>query len=155
MPENATRRRQELAALYGGPVHRDEVVAVTPAEFTRTRSVVPAAKGGVATSPSTQWAFDASEAERRQKSAGKWGDTLALGNGIAIRLIRIPAGRFVMGSPDGEADERPTTEVTTAQDFWMGSCEITNEQFHQFDPHHHSGLFTNRYQGPDGLGLPL
>ncbi|MBI2479236.1 MAG: formylglycine-generating enzyme family protein, partial [Planctomycetia bacterium] len=25
----------------------------------------------------------------------------------------------------------------------------------QFDPHHHSGLFTKRYQGPDGPGLPL
>jgi formylglycine-generating enzyme required for sulfatase activity len=155
VPENATRRRQELAALYGGPVRSDEEGAVASAEVSRSRSVAPATEQEVVTSPTTQWEFDASEAKRRQKSAGAWEEALDLGNGVSVRLMRIPAGRFVMGSPDGEADERPTTEVIIAQDFWMGSCEITNEQFHQFDPHHQSGLFTKRYQGPDGPGLSL
>ena len=163
VPEDATRRRQELASLYGGPIHRDEVASAARTNTNRTQVGVPlatrlpvrAAEGDGALNASNKWSFDAAEAERRQQAAGKWEESIALGDGTTMRVVRIPAGQFVMGSLDGEADERPTAEVTIANDFWMTACEITNEQFHQFDPHHNSGLFTKRYQGPDGPGLSL
>lgn len=72
-----------------------------------------------------------------------------------MKLVRIPAGRFVMGDPNGEPDERPLAQVSIAHDFWMGACEVTNAQYHQFDAAHNSGYFTKRFQGPDGPGLSL
>ena len=65
-------------------------------------------------------------------------DMLAL---TAMEFVRIPAGSFVMGSPEGEGgdeDERPQREVTLSQDFWMGKYEVTvnewgavmGEQYH-------------------------
>jgi formylglycine-generating enzyme required for sulfatase activity len=61
----------------------------------------------------------------------------------------------VIGDGEGEADEQPVGKVVIERDFWMGACEITNEQYRLFDPTHTSGLFAKRYQGPDGPGLSL
>ncbi|MCX7045765.1 MAG: SUMF1/EgtB/PvdO family nonheme iron enzyme [Candidatus Sumerlaeota bacterium] len=66
--------------------------------------------------------------------------TIPLNDGIALELVRVPAGEFIMGQADGAADERPLTVVNIAKDFWMGKCEITNEQFALFDPTHDSRL---------------
>ncbi len=47
---------------------------------------------------------------------------------LGMEFVWIPAGTFVMGSPDGEAgrdgDERQH-EVTISQGFWMGRYEVT------------------------------
>ena len=61
--------------------------------------------------------------------------TLDLGNNISMKLILIPAGKFTMGSPDGEkdhqADESPQREVTISKPFYMGVYEVTQEQYEQ------------------------
>ncbi len=62
--------------------------------------------------------------------------TVDLGNGISLELAYIPAGTFDMG---GE-DEEPVSRIAIEKPFWMGRCEITNEQFARFDPHHDSGV---------------
>ena len=59
---------------------------------------------------------------------------------VTLELVRIPAGRFVMGEADGCQDERPPCEVSIDRPFWLGRFEITNEQFALFDPLHDSGL---------------
>ncbi|MGB0421213.1 MAG: formylglycine-generating enzyme family protein, partial [Limisphaerales bacterium] len=45
------------------------------------------------------------------------------------RLVLIPAGTFLMGSPfdeqDRDTDENPMTRVTLSRDYWMGKYEIT------------------------------
>ena len=50
----------------------------------------------------------------------------------SLTLVEIPAGRFLMGSPDGEleryADEGPRHEVELAS-FFMGQTPITQEQW--------------------------
>ena len=68
-------------------------------------------------------------------------------NSIGIRMLRIPAGTFRMGSdqptdpkllkqfallPDGDPDERPVHEVRITHDFLMSETEITSEQFARF-----------------------
>jgi formylglycine-generating enzyme required for sulfatase activity len=52
--------------------------------------------------------------------------------------IRLPAGSFWMGSPDGEGyeDEHPRHQVTLSEDFWITSVPITNALFRKFDPSH-------------------
>jgi formylglycine-generating enzyme required for sulfatase activity len=103
----------------------------------------------------TGWPFDGEEARRRQAAAGVYERTIDLGGGVSMKLVRIPAGRFVMGDLSGEADERPPFCVLIEKPFWMGACEVTNELYRLFDPEHNSGRFTKRFQGPDGPGLSL
>jgi formylglycine-generating enzyme required for sulfatase activity len=49
-------------------------------------------------------------------------------SGVEFAMVPIAGGRFVMGSPDGEAgrnaDEGPPVEVSV-EPFWMGACEVT------------------------------
>jgi formylglycine-generating enzyme required for sulfatase activity len=59
--------------------------------------------------------------------------------GVQIDLVRLPAGEFILGDPDGCADEQPPTRVRV-EGFWMGQFEVTNEQFACFDPSHDSRL---------------
>ena len=47
-------------------------------------------------------------------------------------LRRIPAGSFVMGSPEGELGKcanEPTHQVTLTQDFYLGVFEVTQAQY--------------------------
>ena len=61
--------------------------------------------------------------------------TLDLGNGVTMRLVLIPAGKFMMGSPDSEPgredNEGPQHEVTISKPFYMGVFEVTQEQYQQ------------------------
>ncbi|NER81462.1 MAG: SUMF1/EgtB/PvdO family nonheme iron enzyme [Leptolyngbya sp. SIO1D8] len=55
-----------------------------------------------------------------------------LGNGVGLEMVSIPAGEFVMGSPDGEIgrneDEGPQRTVTVPA-FFMGRFTITQAQY--------------------------
>jgi formylglycine-generating enzyme required for sulfatase activity len=59
--------------------------------------------------------------------------TLDLGNGVAMKLVLIRAGKFVMGSPGSEegrkADEGPQHEVSISKPFYMGLTEVTQAQY--------------------------
>jgi len=46
-------------------------------------------------------------------------------------FVWVPGGSFMMGSEDGEADELPVHQVTFT-DFWIGKCEVTNDQYAAF-----------------------
>jgi len=67
---------------------------------------------------------------------GPWQETvLDLGNSVKMRLVLIPAGKFMMGSPATEAgrssEEGPQHEVTISKPFYMGVFEVTQEQYEQ------------------------
>ena len=55
-----------------------------------------------------------------------------LGHGIALKMARIPEGKFVMGAAKGEKEanknERPQQEVTLPE-FWMGQYVVTQAQW--------------------------
>ena len=61
--------------------------------------------------------------------------TLDLGNGVTMKLVLIPAGKFTMGSPATEPDrnphEGPQHEVTIGKPFYMGIYAVTQEQYEQ------------------------
>ena len=53
-------------------------------------------------------------------------------NSIGMKLVRIPAGKFVMGSPANEAerDARETQhEVAITRPFYLGVYPVTQGQF--------------------------
>ena len=45
-----------------------------------------------------------------------------------MTMHRINAGRFVVGSEDGQWDERPVHEVTISKPYYLGVTEVTNAQ---------------------------
>ena len=94
------------------------------------------------------WPFDAAEARKRQAAAGPAAErAIELGDGLKLNLVLIPAGEFLMGNADGWPDERPATPVKIGRPFWIGKCEVTNEQFARFDPLHDSRVESkNAYQ---------
>lgn len=53
-----------------------------------------------------------------------------------IEVVRIPAGTFLMGSPDSDTQaddvERPQHEVTLTRDFYMGKYEVTVARYADF-----------------------
>ncbi len=55
-----------------------------------------------------------------------------LPNNIELKMVEIPAGSFVMGAPEEEAestkDERPQHEVNVPA-FWMGKYQVTQAQW--------------------------
>jgi len=72
-------------------------------------------------------------------------------NSIGMRLVRVEAGRFVMGRAEtplpaaivphrfqacGEFDERPVHEVTISRPFFLAVTQVTNAQYERFDPAH-------------------
>lgn len=68
-------------------------------------------------------------------------------NSLGMKLVRIPAGEFTMGTGDKvpttrkewderDADEAPAHTVKISRPFLMGTTEVTNAQYEQFDPEH-------------------
>ncbi len=59
--------------------------------------------------------------------------TVKLGDRVSMEFVRIPPGKFTMGSPADEEgrfdDEGPQREVTITRPFHMGICEVTQEQW--------------------------
>jgi formylglycine-generating enzyme required for sulfatase activity len=88
-----------------------------------------------------QWPFDATEAAQRQgETATALGvpkeAALDLGKGVSMKLNLIPAGRFMLGSPNQEKgrqqDESPLHEVRISTPFYMGASNVTRGQFAAF-----------------------
>lgn len=70
-------------------------------------------------------------------------------NSIGIKLVKIPAGTYNMGSNRGgeDADESPVHAVTITSGFNMSATEITNKQYETFDPAH------NKLRGKNGFSF--
>ncbi|QEL20957.1 bifunctional serine/threonine-protein kinase/formylglycine-generating enzyme family protein [Limnoglobus roseus] len=56
-------------------------------------------------------------------------------NPLGMKLVLVPPGKFLMGSPDSERgrgfDEGPVGEVTLENAYYIGATEVTNGQFQQ------------------------
>jgi formylglycine-generating enzyme required for sulfatase activity len=54
-------------------------------------------------------------------------------NSIGMHLVLVPPGDFLMGSPtwdkDGQPDERPQHQVRITRPFFLGACEVTQQEY--------------------------
>ncbi|MEI8376184.1 MAG: SUMF1/EgtB/PvdO family nonheme iron enzyme [Planctomycetota bacterium] len=81
--------------------------------------------------------FGASEIQRKKlslKAATEAKElTLDLGQGIKLEMVLIPAGKFMMGSPDSDTQaetyERPQHRVRITKPFYLGKYLVTQEQW--------------------------
>ncbi len=120
-------------AIFVG--NREKIEPILPEPLPQGEAVLPSVPG---------WPFDAEVAQRRQTAQRDQADkrqhrrTIDLADEVRLQLVRIPAGEFAMGDPDGHPDEQPVCHVKIETPFWMGQCEVTNEQYALFDPAHDS-----------------
>ena len=147
-PGKQRQRRRELLKLYGNVDDDPEAVPETSKEPLRpiVPDPMPAKKPEVVQCPG--WPLDATQARQRQAAAAPAiRQTVDLGSGVTLEMALIPAGDFVMGSTSGAVDEQPLAHVRIGRPFWMATCEVTNEQYAQFDPKHDSRVEDkNTYQ---------
>ncbi|MHC4404353.1 MAG: formylglycine-generating enzyme family protein, partial [Planctomycetota bacterium] len=103
------------------------------------------------------WPFDRHDARLRQRAAGgPIRRSLDLGDGLTMDLVLVPPGEFIMGNAyDGSPDEWPQTRVAIDRPFWMGACEVTNEQFARFDPRHDSRFVRAQKMNVHSRGYPV
>jgi len=67
-----------------------------------------------------------------QEVKPKQTEIVDLGKGIKLEMALIPAGKFMMGSPETEknrADDEFQHEVTITKPFYIGKYEVTQEQW--------------------------
>jgi formylglycine-generating enzyme required for sulfatase activity len=69
----------------------------------------------------------AADAQEPTDADGKTREVIT--NSIGMKLVRIDPGKFVMGSETGDADEQPVREVTITRPFFVGVCEVTQDQY--------------------------
>jgi formylglycine-generating enzyme required for sulfatase activity len=88
----------------------------------------------------------------RLEAPGAWLEPL--GEGVALTMVTIPPGRFVMGSPSDEAergDSEGPQHLVELEGFWMGQTPITQAQWRQVmgtNPSKFQGDRPDRYQRP-------
>ncbi len=136
---------QEEIRQYAAYLHsRPEPVPVKPAPVNR-RYKTAKAKG---------WPFDAATAARKQEAEPERRKRIELAPGIRVELVRIPAGKFVMGSNSGYPDCAPAHRQEVKKAFWMATTEITNEQFRVFFPRHDSRFVNQLWKDHVHPGYP-
>jgi formylglycine-generating enzyme required for sulfatase activity len=157
IPKNFEKRRYEMRKLYSNV---DEDIEAIPAHYTQRLAFVAPAPEKKPT-PNSQlpsaknWPFDAAKAAQMQSALGNTDLAIDLGNGLLMKFKRIPAGTFVMGDPNGFADESPTAVVRVAKPFWMGVTEVSLGQYQTFNPAHKNGNYDKHYKDQVNPGYPL
>lgn len=125
--KEATRARRR--ELYAGLTENHEVIDAPPVRIEPLPLSCPPRPTGDTVCDG--WPFD--PAARPAAPAAP----LDLGAGVALDLVAVPGGAFLMGSRDGFLDEAPITRVEV-KPFRMGRIEVTNRQFRRFMSAHDS-----------------
>jgi len=134
------KRRYDLAQLYVGLQDNPEEEFRTTLAMVRQQEkpepIIPAPQAdpepdGVS---AAKFPFDAAKAKAMQGENAEM--EVELADGLTMRLVRIPAGEFVMGSQVGYPDEAPRAVTRIGKPFWMGVTEVTNGQYRAFDANH-------------------
>ena len=75
---------------------------------------------------------------------------MTITNSIGMKLALIPAGEFLMGSPDSDkdaqADEKPQHRVRITRPFYLGATEVTQGQYRAV-----TGQSPSNFKGSDDL----
>jgi formylglycine-generating enzyme required for sulfatase activity len=153
IPDNVHARRMELRRKFGGPDEDPESIPNLPR--LPSAPVKPAPMPKIEPVVLAGWPFGAEAARARQAAGGPVEKTVDLGGGVTMKLVRIPAGEFVMGDAAGEPDERPLARVPIREPFWLGATEVTVEQFRRFDPAYDPRYYQRRHARSDDQGIPL
>jgi formylglycine-generating enzyme required for sulfatase activity/serine/threonine protein kinase len=90
----------------------------------------PASSATPRTFPFATERLDGAGASRGVTAGEAIGYAEDLGGGAAIEMVRLPAGRFEMGSPEGQGEREEHPRHTVAvESFYIGRYEVTQRQW--------------------------
>lgn len=140
-PENFAERRMEIYRQFAD---RELDVEWMPAEPPAVQPFIPpsgATEKQTAAVECRDWPFTPEQAGiRRSRIEMPPTVSIDLANDLTLDLVLIPTGDFPMGDPLGDPDERTVVQARIERPFYIGRCEVTNEQFRAMvDPDHRSG----------------
>lgn len=99
----------------------------------------------------TGWPFTSSKAKEMQEQQKK---VIEVAPGVKMTFVKIPAGKFIMGSNKGEKDQAPAFKSEVKKSFWMAESEVTNEQFRALFPEHNSRIIGQFWKDHTTAGYP-
>ncbi len=142
---NVLKRRFELNNQYYTAANADTERIVNPYQKTET-FIKPEPEASTQGAPAAVkgWPFSNQTAKSMQGAAPT--SQLDLGNDVKMDLVAIPAGAFPMGSTLESPVERPVTPVEVQRPFWMGTKEVSLEEYRQFDPNYRNGIYDMHYK---------
>jgi formylglycine-generating enzyme required for sulfatase activity len=147
------KRRLEFRTRYANRPEDPEAIPEIPRPPASFLQPAPLPERTVVKTEASGWPFDPAEAKRRQAAANVPLKTkIELADKVAMELTYIPAGYFVMGDAQGCPDEYPPTPVKIDKPFYMGTYEVTIEEYAAFNPSHDNGYISvfNKDQGSRG-----
>ena len=104
----------------------------TPTTPKPDPAVVMPATENLLAAPFTETKAKAAQKEVAKSLKKEVEEIADLGNGINLEMVLIPAGKFMMGSPQTEIGRHVSEtqhEVTLTKPFYMGKHEVTQEQW--------------------------
>ena len=100
------------------------------------------------------WPLSAEEIQKilsKEKSLRK---EIEVADGVKIAFVRVPAGKFVMGSNNGYPDQAPEFKADVKSGFWMSEKELTNAQYNALVPDHDSRIYAQFWKDHTTPGYP-
>lgn len=74
--------------------------------------------------------------------------------GVSVTLVKIPAGKYLMGKNIPNSDAAPQHVMEVKKAFWMSEKEITNQQYNVFFPEHDSRYVDQQWKDHVNEGYP-
>lgn len=105
--------------------------------------------------PNMKWCFDSGTAIRKQKNE-KNNPRMSLQITPEIRMdfVWIPAGEYMMGRDTGGKEPEKYQKRTIERGFWMGTLEVTNQQYEALCPEHDSRYIGQQWKDHTTPGYP-
>lgn len=79
---------------------------------------------------------------------------IEVADGVKITFIRVPAGKFIMGSNEGYPDQAPACKAVVKNGFWMAEKELSNAQYTALVPEHDSRIYAQFWKDHVSPGYP-
>ena len=98
--------------------------------------------------------FNATTAKSMLAKEDKTQKAVEIAPGVKLKFVKIPAGKFVMGSNNPPSDYSPAHNAEVKKSFWIAETEITNEQFRTFFPNHDSRFHDQQWKDHVNEGYP-
>lgn len=100
------------------------------------------------------WPFSADKISQLLSKEKETHKVLKLTPDVSIKLVRIPAGEFIMGNKNNITDDIPLRKVRINKAFWMAEVEITNAQYNAIIPNHDSRYVDQLWKDHTRPGYP-
>lgn len=124
--------RQELAD-YANYLKQQPTPA-TPTAKTEKKAAYKAVK-------QKNWPLTAAQIQTLLAEEKALRKEIEVSEGVTIAFVRVPKGRFIMGSNTGYPDQAPAHPSTIKESFWMSETELTNAQYNALVPTHDSRIY--------------